>query len=235
MNKKYILVLLLACFSGSTVLAQTSQTSLWGAWFINKRLSPNWGIGGDVQVRSADKVDYLRNILIRPQVNYYFNNNRFASVGYTYASTYGRNAVTSDHTFRLENRTWEQFTLIHKLCANSTLTHRFRLEQRYMGDSADGVNDSFFAQRFRYFVRTMVPFKKDSVFVKGAYLAVIDEVFANIQNKEKVNNHLFDQNRAFIAIGYRLSKAVDVEESTFPFRLLLPRVFDRSDGEWTAL
>jgi hypothetical protein len=210
MKKRYLLLLAVLCLSTGRLFAQSSQSSIWAAWFYNQKLSEHWGVGGDVQFRSADKVDYLRNILIRPQVNYYFNKNQFVSVGYAYIGTNGRD-VAGDKTFRAENRSWEQFMFTHKVTGNTMLSHRFRVEQRYMGNSADGKNDSFFAQRFRYFARAIVPFVKDSVFTKGSYLALQNEVFFNIQNKEKTNNHFFDQNRAFVAVGYRFSKGVDLE------------------------
>jgi hypothetical protein len=38
-----------------------------------------------------------------------------------------------------------------------------------------------------------------------------NEVFGNIQNNAKVNNHVFDQNRAYVALGYRFSKRMDIE------------------------
>ncbi|GAA4325629.1 hypothetical protein GCM10023149_28100 [Mucilaginibacter gynuensis] len=206
--KLFLLALTLFVSSGK-LFAQSTQYSLWGAWFYNQKLSEHWGVGGDVQFRSANHADYLRNILIRPQVNYYFNKNKFASAGYAYIATHGRTA-TDDKTFRPEHRSWEQFTLVHKVGANTAVSHRFRLEQRYMGNTTNR-NDSYFSQRFRYFVRAVVPFKKDSVFTKGHFLALQNEVFANVQNKHKVNNHFFDQNRAYVAFGYRLNKGLDIE------------------------
>ncbi|RYD87593.1 MAG: DUF2490 domain-containing protein, partial [Sphingobacteriales bacterium] len=127
-----------------------------------------------------------------------------------YIATYGRDAA-GEKTFRPESRTWEQFTFTNKIFGSTQLSNRFRLEQRYMGESAEDANNSYFSQRLRYFIRGVVPFKKDSVFSKGVFLALQNEVFVNIQNKEKVNNHFFDQNRAYIAVGYRINKKVDIE------------------------
>ncbi|RYZ99772.1 MAG: DUF2490 domain-containing protein [Sphingobacteriaceae bacterium] len=208
--KRIPVLLLLLCLSAGKLAAQSNQQMLWGAWIHTQKLSDHWGYAFDVQFRSADDVDYLRNILLRPSVAYYFDKNHVVNAGYTYVGTYGRN-ISGDKTFRSESRTWEQYTFTHKLCASTQLSHRFRLEQRYMGESADGANDNYFSQRLRYFVRSVVPFKKDSVFKKGLFVALQNEVFVNIQNKQKVNTHFFDQNRAYVALGYRLSKKVDVE------------------------
>ena len=199
-------------FAGN-VLAQSTQNTVWGAWFHTHRLSEKWGYAFDGQLRSADDVKYLRNILLRPSVAYYFNNNRVASLGYAYIGSNGR-TLFDEETFRPENRIWEQFVIAHKIGRNTAVTHRFRLEQRFLGNTSIGDtenNDSYFSQRFRYFIRGIVPFKRDSVFTKGVYLALQNELFLNIQNKAKVNDSFYDQNRAFIAIGYRVSKKFDVE------------------------
>ena len=82
------------------------------------------------------------------------------------------------------------------------------MEQRFIERRAADV----FSQRLRYFFRTMVPLsKQDSTFKKGAFLALQNELFLNLQNKNELNNHVFDQNRAYIAVGYRLSPKIDIE------------------------
>ncbi|MDB5126108.1 DUF2490 domain-containing protein, partial [Mucilaginibacter sp.] len=55
------------------------------------------------------------------------------------------------------------------------------------------------------------PFKKTEVFTRGPFLGLQNEIFANVQNNHKVNNHFFDQNRAYVAVGYRLHKKADIE------------------------
>ena len=37
-----------------------------------------------------------------------------------------------------------------------------------------------------------------------------NEIFLNVQNKDKINNSLFDQNRVYAALGYRFSPKIDV-------------------------
>jgi hypothetical protein len=45
----------------------------------------------------------------------------------------------------------------------------------------------------------------------GFYAAVQNEIFLNVQNKQNINNSLFDQNRIYGAIGYRFNPKVDLE------------------------
>ncbi|RZK56116.1 MAG: DUF2490 domain-containing protein, partial [Pedobacter sp.] len=116
--------------------------------------------------------------------------------------------VGTSNTVLTENRIWEQYIFAHKL-KSSFVSHRARLEQRFI-EQTNG--DEIFAQRFRYFVRLMQPLQgKVEVFSKGPFVALQNEVFLNIQNKELLNNSLFDQNRLYIAGGYRFSKHIDLE------------------------
>jgi hypothetical protein len=191
----------------NTAMAQTDEFSGWGAWFHTQRFSTHWGASFDGQFRSANHVDYLKNVLLRPSINYYFGN-KSATLGYAYVSTNGRTA-TGGKTFREENRIFEQFIITQKAGVNTAITHRFRLEQRFLGSTP--TQQEVFSQRVRYFIRGVIPFNNKSTFTKGTFLALQNEVFGNIQNNAKVNNHVFDQNRAYVALGYRFSKRMDIE------------------------
>jgi len=210
-QKLSVLLVLLFIVPATKLYAQDNQFSGWAALFHSQRLSEHWGYSFDGQFRSHDELSYLKHVLLRPSANYYFANNKVAALGYAYIATNGRTA-TGDKTFRPEHRIWQQYTYSHKLGKHIAVAHRFRLEQRFLGQTANNKNDDYFSQRFRYFVRGVIPFKNDSaVFSKGPFLALQNEVFVNLQNKNKVNKHFFDQNRAYVAIGYRVSKMFDVE------------------------
>jgi hypothetical protein len=209
-KKLLVLIVLLFFIVPAKLFAQDNQFSGWGAWFHFQRFSEHWGASFDGQLRSHDELSYLKHILIRPAANYYFASNKVAALGYAYVATAGR-TVDGDKTFRPEHRIWQQYTYSHKLGKNTAVSHRFRLEQRFLGNITN-QNNHYFSQRLRYFVRGVIPFKNDSaVFSKGPFLALQNEAFANVQNKNKVNKHFFDQNRAYVAVGYRINKKVDVE------------------------
>jgi hypothetical protein len=187
--------------------AQTNEFSGWLSWFHTQRFSEHWGASFDGHLRSSHHAEYLKTVLLRPSINYYFGNKNVA-LGYTYI---GANSRSGDvKTFRPENRIFEQFIITQQAGANTAIQHRFRLEQRFLGETA--TQQSVFSQRFRYFVRGVIPFSgKQKPFTEGAYLALSNEIFVNVQNKEQVNKHFFDQNRAFVGIGHRFSKMVDLE------------------------
>jgi hypothetical protein len=209
-SKALRLLLLIALLAPCKLFAQENQFSGWAALFHTQRFSPKWGMSFDAQFRSANHYDYLRNVLLRPSINYYFDKNKIGAVGYAYVSTNGR-TITGEETFRPESRIWEQFIINHKVGKSVALQHRFRLEQRFVGNSASNRGDHYFSQRLRYFARAVIPFSGDSVFTKGPFMGLQNEVFVNVQNKDKVNRHFFDQNRAYVAFGYRFSKKFDTE------------------------
>ncbi|MDN3584137.1 DUF2490 domain-containing protein [Mucilaginibacter flavus] len=211
LKKQLALAAILLFVVPATLRAQDNQFSAWGALFHTQKLSTHWGYSFDGQLRSHDEISYLKHILLRPSVNYYFAKNKVGALGYAYIATYGRTPA-GDQTFRPEHRTWEQFIYSHKIGKDVAMQHRFRLEQRYLGNTAATKNDHYFAQRMRYFARAVVPIGNDSVvFNKGPFVALQNEVFVNVHNKQKVNKHFFDQNRAYVAIGYRINKMIDVE------------------------
>lgn len=179
--------------------AQTRQENSGWLFLLNStKFNEKWGLHLDVQIRSEDNWEGVKNMLFRPGITYYIDKKQNVTAGYLLASTHAIPYVTYEH------RIWEQYILTHKIHSVFT-THRFRLEQRFL------ANEDF-AQRFRYFIRLIKPLQKTgSGFTKGAFLAAQNEIFLNVQNKNLINNSLFDQNRLYLAAGYRFSKEIDLE------------------------
>ncbi|MBB5397527.1 DUF2490 domain-containing protein [Mucilaginibacter sp. AK015] len=209
MKKVLILLLLIGLAIPGKLFAQQNRFSGWAALFHTQKFSDKWGMSFDAQFRSANHYDYLQNVLLRPSVNYYFDNNKMAALGYAYISA-NNHLPTGAKTFRPESRIWQQLIINTKISKAATLQHRLRLEQRFLGNTTNKT-DHYFAQRVRYFARAVVPLKKAETFTKGPFVGLQNEVMVNVQNNHKVNNHFFDQNRAYAAVGYRVHKKADVE------------------------
>ena len=197
-------LLIIVCFLFAQVSAQTvHENTGWLASFNSYRLSTSWGLHFDAQVRSGNDWENVRNLLLRPGVTYFFNKKSNATLGYAYVETFN---VAPKSTLT-EHRIWEQYIYNAKI-GRASLQNRLRLEQRFIERQTEDV----FSQRLRYFVRSIIPLvKQKEAFSKGFFVAVQDEVFFNIQNKKKINNSVFDQNRLYAAVGYRLSPKVDIE------------------------
>lgn len=201
--KKSLCMALLLFLGFKQLSAQTVQQNTgWFALFNTTKFNSKWGLALDIQVRSADDWAYVRNTLFRPGLTYYINDRNNVTAGYA--------LITTDNNVNtlLEHRIWEQYILAHKISSVFAM-HRFRLEQRFI--ETNGPDDTF-SQRFRYFFRLIQPLQKqEGGFSKGAFVALQNEIFLNLQNKDKINGSFFDQNRAYLAVGYRFSKKFDVE------------------------
>jgi hypothetical protein len=210
---KKIFLVAFFCVITSSLLAQSvSQNTGWFLFLNSTKFNDKWGMHFDMQLRSENNWDGLRNVLIRPGITYYINKSSNATLGYLFTQTYLPNDILVGaaplKSTLTEHRVWQQYIYSHQPWKGAALSHRFRLEQRFI----ERQNDDLFSQRFRYFLRLVQPLQKqEGAFTKGMFAAIQNETFFNIQNKEKLNSSLFDQNRAYLAAGYRFSKKIDIE------------------------
>ncbi|HSK13774.1 MAG TPA: DUF2490 domain-containing protein, partial [Phnomibacter sp.] len=115
-----------------------------------------------------------------------------------------------------EQRLWQQY-LILQPARHTSIQHRFRFEERFVPlpnvrNSDLYTDDLLFSTRFRYFVRSVIPLRKQTApFSKGLFFAPQNEIFFNTTNRDNVNGKFFDQNRLYGAIGYRFARSFDAE------------------------
>ena len=185
-------------------MAQTSETAGWFFLSHSHKFAKKWSYMTDVQLRSSPGFEFLQNILIRPGLLYQITEKQSVGIGYTYFATWEHNELP--RTFEPENRIFEQYILELEF-GRLMLNNRFRLEQRFIQQTSGNV----FAQRLRHQVQAKIRLNVDTAFKKGWYLNLQNEIFLNIQNKEKLNNNFFDQNRPYAGIGYRFAKKIETE------------------------
>lgn len=213
MKKLIALVIITPLVTLFSVTYGQSQFTGWLASFNTIKISPKKSIHLDVQIRSTDEIQQLRTFLFRPGINFHWKNNLTFTVGYAYISN--KSTIGSVTDFVPEQRLWEQLLYTHKL-KNISLTHRFRFEQRFLATTSTRSNsietDGYvMSGRLRYFIRNIAPLKKQTSFTKGMFAALQNEVFVNVIDKYKVNGKVFDQNRLYLAMGYRLNTRSDLE------------------------
>ena len=166
------------------------------------------GLHLEVQNRRAEMGDEWQQLLIRPGLNYQISPSLSVSAGWAYVKTFRYGDYPAAHDFP-EHRAWEQAVYTHT-GLGFDWTHRLRLEQRWIGEmeETDGdwdVANWRYENRIRYMLRTTIPLTKS----KRTYLALWDEVFINFG--ENVKGNVFDQNRAFIGIGQKLTDTTRLE------------------------
>lgn len=210
--RKISLIVLFSLIASFSYAQTINQNTGWFMFLNSTKFNDKWGMHFDLQVRTEDDWDQVKNLLVRPGITYYINKNSNATLGYLFTQTnlpsdilVGAAPLKNTLT---EHRIWQQYIYNHQPWKGAALSHRFRLEQRFI----ERPTDHLFSQRFRYFFRLVQPLQKqEGAFTKGVFAAIQNETFFNIQNKEKLNGKVFDQNRAYLAMGYRFSKKADIE------------------------
>jgi hypothetical protein len=202
--KKTLLLLAGLLITSQTAAETITQQSGWAAWNSSYKFSEHWGSLSDVQIRSGDNWADTQNLMIRPGLTYFINSHSNFTVGYLWNGTL--NAPGHD---LVEHRIWQQYIHVQQL-GSVPLTHRFRLEQRFVEQAGGG--DRRFSQRLRYFARAVIPVgHSEGAFTRGPFIGLQNEAFFNLQHRDAVNGAFFDQNRAYLAGGFRLSKQIDLE------------------------
>ncbi len=221
MINHFIKSAILVCFLCPLTIALQAQAqntfSGWSALFGTYKLNSRFSIYFDGQARSADQWKELQSYLLRPGLHCQVSKNKIATIGYAYIGHHRR--VSDISGWVPEHRIWEQFIINQSFAIGghaSSLQHRFRLEQRFIGRgivknnrlATDGHN---FTQRLRYFARSLFPLKKTAAFKTGTFISLQNEIFVNVQHASVVNDRFFDQNRAYTSFGYRASPRFDIE------------------------
>ncbi len=219
---KYNLITLAGAilFMPFVAFSQTQFTG-WAAAFNTFKIDTRFSLHFDAQLRSTDQWEQVQTVLFRPGLNYHLNKKIILTTGYAYVKNKRVIDGVSGHS--PEHRIWQQFLFMHPVNLGAaahrrkgSLSHRVRLEQRFIAKSYvhdHGITHSghAYANRLRYFVRNITPVVPWSAPGTGAFVALQNEVFVNIGDASSVNGKFFDQNRAYIAAGYRFSTRFDAE------------------------
>ena len=210
---RFLYLLALCIMFQLPAFAQVQQSG-WLASFNTFKINTKWSLHADAQLRSTDGLKKVQTFLIRPGLNYHFNKSWVASAGYAFISN--RRTIGNLSEMFTEHRIWQQIVFNHKITRVAT-AHRLRFEQRYLPHVAldfddlkkEGINTAY---RLRYFIRNVLPLKKTPAFTEGVFVALQNEVLLNTGNKAAVNGRTFDQNRLYLAFGYRLPNSkIDLE------------------------
>ena len=211
--KASALSVLLALSVSSNALAAT-RDALWLAWFNTSALSDDLSVIADFQIRSTDDARSIQNVLARIGMQGKLSDSVSLAGGYAHIGTHNLPGRALH-----EHRPWQQVSFGHDL-ESGRMTHRLRLEQRFT-EMAD-VSGRTFSQRFRYFNRTVFPIGDSgpSATQKPLHVALQHELFFNIQHADALNGRRFDQNRAYVAFGYRKDPRYDLEVGYLNQRVL---------------
>ena len=187
----------------------------WIQSFNTIALNKKWSLHLEYQWRRTSGLKYWQQSLLRIGANYKLNENIVLHGGYAWIETfpYGDYPIASAGTFP-EHRLYQQISFRQPV-NRWTFTHRFRIEQRWLGKVQPGtdrkIEDWTFLYRFRYQFRTQYPFwsNNDKLF----YGAIADEIFIGAGKELGIN--IFDQNRIFLLTGFKFNKNFSIEAGYF--------------------
>ncbi len=160
----------------------------------------------EYQWRRVDGFKNWQQGLFRTGLHYAISKDVSINAGYAFAETFGYGDYPAAYTFP-EHRIYEQLVIKNPI-GKLDLSHRFTLEQRFLGKVSEisGIKntDYFFLNRMRYRVRGELP-------IASNHWSVIlqDEIF--IGWGKNMGTNIFDQNRIGILLGYKLNKQLKIE------------------------
>lgn len=194
----------------TSATAQRFDNRAWLYYSGSTKLFSNLSFFSEAQLRMADQLKYATATLLRVGINYSFNKKHSAGAGFTYKGDREFNDTKGSYDYINENRLYEQYQLETPF-GKTEFTTRVRLEQRFVWEERQRQ----FSQRSRLMLSAQIPVSANTDFSRGWYAILQNEIFINVQHKERVNNSLFDQNRLYTSYGYRFNKNIDLEAGYF--------------------
>lgn len=234
-----VLLLIVSTIWGQNTRLNSPHSIGWYNYFGTIKLSNRWGLHTEYQWRRDNIITDWQQSLLRLGINYQLNPRVLARVGYAWIETfpYGEipiNGMGRDFT---EHRLFQMIQLSQRE-GIFDLSHRFMLEQRWVGRYSSAQLESEdeypLLQRMRYMFRLQVPLKGKEIGDNTPYFAAYDEVFIGFG--KNVNANVFDQNRIGVLLGYRFNKNLRIEAGYLNQTLQLGRlvnnrnVFQQNNG-----
>jgi hypothetical protein len=210
---QFIAVGLICLVSTASAQAQQSEslrvqdynTNAWLVYASDARFSERWGVHTEAQWRRARVVrDPMQNFL-RVGGNFYLTEAVMLTAGYAYALTFPYGDFPAAGRFP-EHRIYQQ-VLFRSNYGPLAMQHRYRLEQRWVG-AVEGSAYTY-TNRTRYQFRLALPLRGNEFGAGVPYAVLSDEVFVNFGRN--VQRNVFDQNRAYAAFGYQLTRTMAME------------------------
>jgi hypothetical protein len=117
-------------------------------------------------------------------------------LGYAHIATDSYDEFDINTSTKIENRIYQQYLYKNKV-GSSSLTHRFRLEERFF--------PSEFGLRARYFISVQKPLWSKNIAKGNTYLSAYNELFVDIKDPK------FDRNRLYAGLGIGINESIRVE------------------------
>ncbi len=189
-----IFLLLFLPFIGFT---QSSDLGNWLLYLGNKKINEKVNWHQEVQYRNYNAIGDLEQLLLRTGIGYNLtDNNNNLLLGYGYILSQNYIGATDEKIAITEHRIYQQF-ITKQTIGSVAVQHRYRFEQRFVEEN--------FKLRFRYFLALNIPLSNTAMIDRTVYLSAYNEIFLNSKD------NIFDRNRLYGGLGYKLNKTLRVE------------------------
>jgi hypothetical protein len=179
------------------ISAQKSNVGNWFVYLGNQKINNQWNWHNELQYRNFNFLGDLNQLLLRTGIGYNLTeNNNNVLLGYGFINSQKYISDSNEKVGTNEHRIYQQF-ITKQSFDKVFLQHRYRIEERFL------PND--FQMRFRYFIGINIPINKPKIEKNAFYLSGYNEIFINAQQ------HIFDRNRLYGAIGYVFNKNIKME------------------------
>jgi len=198
MKKLTYLLFLCSLITFGQGLVEEEDEDALGSWFMyfgKHRVADKWSIHTEAQYRTYEFGNNFNQLLLRTGINYDISEKVMVTLGYGNITTDGTFIDVDDEKNSNENRIYQQLVIRNNF-GKLNLSHRYRLEQRFIDNNVTG---NVTQHRARYFLKATYPIGEKW------YLAAYDEIFINLQEP------LFGQNRLYGAIGHKLNDNIKIE------------------------
>ncbi|PWK17024.1 uncharacterized protein DUF2490 [Arcicella aurantiaca] len=188
----------------------TNQNLYWTRYYNQLSLNSKWTWHNEIDMRRFADNSRLHHLIIHSHLHYKVAPNFDVAAGITYSQ---QSPQFSDATSTLvvpEIRPFQEINQSQTLGKRVTLSHRFRLDERFIrkNNGTDLLEGSDFNFRFRYRPQLVINLSKSDN-KTPVNLKVADELMLNFGG-EILYNH-FDQNRVYAGFEKVLSKNFSVE------------------------
>lgn len=227
--KTSLLVFGILLFSGASAQNTRLNDPNQIGWFnanATVRFADKWAGQGEFQWRRDDWVQHNQQNLYRFSINYLVHPSVTLRAGYAFAGTfaYGEPTLQAAGKYFPEHRSFQSVTVAQEL-GRLQLSHRFMLEQRWIGrytrPELEKTDDYIYVNRMRYMARLQAPLQRPSANGAFWYAAAFDEILVGFG--KNIQQNVFDQNRISLLAGRQFSKKLRVEGGFFSQILQLGR------------